>query len=75
MRRDKDRLRNLDRPEVLGYALDRDSLTPIRRTIDTQRTGDYGADPIAGGLFRMVPSGDVVDSSERERRLGRKPAQ
>ncbi len=30
---------------------------------------DYGADPLGGGLFRMVPSGDIVDKSEKERRL------
>ena len=33
------------------------------------RHGDYGADPIGGGKFRMVPSGDVVDFEERCRRL------
>ncbi len=38
--------------------------TPIRAT-----TGDYGADPIGDGTFRMVPSGDVVDYAERCRRL------
>lgn len=30
---------------------------------------DYGADPIGNGMFRMVPSGDVVDFEERCRRL------
>lgn len=30
---------------------------------------DYGADPIGDGKFRMVPSGDVVDFEERNRRL------
>lgn len=30
---------------------------------------DYGADPVGDGTFRMVPSGDVVDSGERTRRL------
>jgi hypothetical protein len=30
---------------------------------------DYGADPLGDGTFRMVPSGDVVDYAERERRL------
>ena len=31
---------------------------------------DYGADPIGDGMFRMVPSGDVVDYAERCKRLG-----
>ena len=35
-----------------------------------RRAGDYGADPLGDGTFRMVPSGDVVDLAERNRRLG-----
>ena len=57
-------------PMVLGYELDRQTLTPIRRRIDTTRAGDYGADPLGDGTFRMIPSGDVVDWNERNRRLG-----
>lgn len=64
------RLRDMERPTVLGYELDRETLTPIRRTIDTAQPGDYGADPIGDGTFRMVPSGDIVDRAERDRRLG-----
>jgi hypothetical protein len=30
---------------------------------------DYGADPVGDGTFRMVPSGDIVDHAERNRRL------
>ena len=30
---------------------------------------DYGCDPIGNGMFRMVPSGDVVDRNERDSRL------
>ena len=44
--------------------------THIARVVDTSRAGDYGADPIGDGTFRMVPSGDIVDMSERNRRLG-----
>lgn len=36
------------------------------------RSGDYGADPLGDGTFRMVPSGDIVDAAERNRRLGGK---
>ena len=42
-----------------------------RQTVDTSAPGDYGADPIGNGLFRMVPSGDVVDYEERKRRLAK----
>jgi hypothetical protein len=38
---------------------------PIRRTPGK----DYGADPLGDGKFRMVPSGDIVDFEERQRRL------
>lgn len=41
----------------------------LSRTVDTRRPSDYGADPIGDGMFRMVPSGDVVDYAERCRRL------
>lgn len=41
------------------------------RKIDLTAAGDYGADPIGDGLFRMVPSGDVVDYTERCRRLAK----
>lgn len=44
--------------------------TKIKRdTIDLKKSGDYGADPIGDGRFRMVPSGDIVDFEERNRRL------
>lgn len=39
------------------------------RTVDVRQSGDYGADPIGDGTFRMVPSGDIVDFAERMRRL------
>ena len=34
-----------------------------------QATNDHGSDPLGNGTFRMVPSGDIVDSAERDRRL------
>ncbi len=33
---------------------------------------DYGCDPLGNGKFKMVPSGDIVDFEERNRRLARK---
>ena len=41
------------------------------RTVDMRIAGDYGADPVGDGTFRMVPSGDIVDYAERCRRLAR----
>ena len=41
----------------------------LSRAIDLSKPGDYGANPIGDGTFRMVPSGDVVDYAERCRRL------
>jgi hypothetical protein len=43
-----------------------------RKTIDVKRVGDYGADPLGDGTFRMVPSGDIVDLEERNQRLARR---
>ena len=65
-------LRDDEHPAVLGYRLDRRTLTPIRTVVDRQRTGDYGADPIGDGTFRMVPSGDIVTLTERNARLERR---
>jgi hypothetical protein len=64
------KLRDMDQPTVLGYALDRKTLTPKRQYVNTASTKDHGADPLRDGTFRMVPSGDVVDLAERNRRLG-----
>jgi len=40
-----------------------------RGRVRTRTSGDHGADPIGDGMFRMVPSGDVVDYEERNRRM------
>lgn len=68
-----DKLRNIDQPTVLGYELIKATLTPKRKMIDTSAPGDYGADPAGeiGGelMFRMVPSGDIVNWEERNRRI------
>ena len=72
MKEDKRKLRNMERPNVLGYDLDRETLTPIRKTLPATVPGaDYGCDPIGDGTFRMVPSGDIVSYEERCRRLER----
>jgi len=68
-RKRSDLLRGMDTPKVLGYELDRETLTPVRRAIDIGRKGDYGSDPIGGGMVRMVPSGDVITAAEGRKRL------
>lgn len=65
------KLRDMERPSVLGYDLDRETLTPITRIVDVNKSGDYGCDPLGNGMYRMVPSGDIVTLEEKERRLGR----
>lgn len=40
-----------------------------RQRVNTDKPGDYGCDPLGDGMFQMVPSGDVVDAEEKERRL------
>lgn len=41
------------------------------RKIINEPGKDYGSDPLGDGMFRMVPSGDVVNYQERCRRLNR----
>lgn len=61
--------------KILGYTWDEIQRMQQRgtasRPIDTARKGDYGADPLTDGTFRMVPSGDIVDLAERNRRLAK----
>jgi hypothetical protein len=40
-----------------------------RQSVDLTKAGDYGADPLGNGSFKMIPSGDVVDLAERNLRL------
>ena len=30
---------------------------------------DYGCDPMGNGMFKMFPSGDIVNKEEKEKRL------
>lgn len=56
-----------------GYTLDMHQQGKLVQPahIDTGKAGDYGADPVGDGTFRMVPSGDIVDYAERCKRLGK----
>ncbi len=56
--------------EVFGYTIELPS-GKVKRPppVDVNATGDYGHDPLPDGMFRMVPSGDIVDYAEMMRRL------
>lgn len=56
---------------LMAYSVGMDTETYIGKPIDLTRKGDYGSDPIGNGMFRMVPSGDVVNMEERNRRLAK----
>ncbi len=43
----------------------------VRESIDLNKQGDHGADPMPDGMFKMVPSGDIVTKAERDARLRR----
>ena len=49
-----------------------DGTTIDRSYVDVRAAGDYGCDPVGDGTYRMIPSGDVVDATERDRRLAKK---
>ena len=42
---------------------------PLDKPVKPLDGKDYGCDPIGDGTFKMVPSGDIVDFEERNRRL------
>lgn len=53
-----------------GYVLDMHNHGHlVRKPIPEANGRDNGAHPLGNGQFRMVPSGDVVDFEERNRRL------
>ena len=62
-----------DLKKILGYTWEEIQDMQQKRykppTINTSVKGDYGADPLGDGMFRMVPSGDIVDFEERNKRL------
>ena len=53
---------------TFGEILQRQQGTFTPKTIQP-KTGDYGCDPIGDGMFKMVPSGDLVTLEERNKRL------
>ncbi len=53
---------------LMAVSMGLDSETYIAKPVP-HTTGDYGCDPIGDGTYKMVPSGDIVDFDERNRRL------
>jgi hypothetical protein len=47
---------------------------PVEHPTYRHMKTDYGCDPLGDGKFKMVPSGDIVDKEERDKRLKQKPA-
>lgn len=64
-----------DNRTILGYSFsdiqDMQMKRYKRKHINLREGGDYGADPLGDGTFRMVPSGDIVDYQERNIRLNK----
>ena len=57
---------------LMAISMGHDSETYITKSFPALLPGeDYGADPIGDGTFKMVPSGDIVDFDERNKRLKR----
>jgi len=54
---------------LMAISVGLDSETYIGKPIDLNKKGDYGCDPLGNGKFKMIPSGDIVDLDERNRRL------
>lgn len=54
---------------LMAISVGMDSETYIAKPILRQSGKDHGADPIGNGQFRMVPSGDIVNLEERNKRL------
>lgn len=70
--------KSTDSKTIFGYSWEeiqaRQNKTYKPETINVNRKGDYGADPLGNGKFKMVPSGDIVDLAERNRRLSKDSA-
>ena len=55
---------------MMAESMGLDSETYItRKSIDVTKDDDHGCDPIGDEMFRMVPSGDIVNLEEMRKRL------
>ena len=64
-----------DSPQIFGHSWK--EIQAIQRKawcakmVDLMEGKDYGSDPFGDGMFKMVPSGDIVNLEERNRRLSK----
>ena len=56
---------------LMAYSMGLDTETYIIKSINVTAPGDYGCDPLENGMFKMVPSGDIVNHGEMRKRLKR----
>ena len=54
---------------LMAESMGLDSESYIGRPIDTSSQADHGCDPLGDGMFKMVPSGDIVNRAEKNKRL------
>ena len=54
---------------LMAISMGLDSEIYIPKPVNLNKAGDWGCDPIGNNLFKMVPSGDIVDLEERNIRL------
>ena len=54
---------------LMAVSMGLDSETYIGKPLNLSRKGDHGCDPLGNDQYRMVPSGDIVDGTERNERL------
>lgn len=58
---------------IVGYSWEeiqaKQQRKDIGKVVNTKKSEDYGCDPLGNGMFKMVPSGDIVDFAERNKRL------
>lgn len=54
---------------LMAISIGMDSEVYIPKRIITTNGKDHGADPIGDGMFKMIPSGEIVDFNERNKRL------
>lgn len=55
---------------LMAFSVGLDTETYIEKPIISSK-GDYGCDPIENNMYKMVPSGDILNYDEKEIRLGR----
>jgi len=53
---------------LMAFSMGKDPETYIAKPIVRIPGEDYGCDPLEDGMFKMIPSGDIVDYKEMKKR-------